>query len=197
VKCRDILQSMLLGSSVAALPAMAADRNRTPATSDSLVAEIEALLRQTEEIWDSQNTSRLKELWDTDDEAPYYLAGEQEDWFIGWDELNRYLDPPPGTPKVTQAIRVRFYDVRARLLAPNLAFAAYWMRTDMKLVFSPQPFGSDNRVASVFRKRPEGWRYLCYTEAFQTPNMYIQKLYEKDISPEYQEFFDQVTKKSR
>jgi len=62
VKRRDILQSMLLGSSVAALPAMAADRNRTPATSDSLVAEIEALLRQTEEIWDSQNTSRLKEL---------------------------------------------------------------------------------------------------------------------------------------
>ncbi|MAF82563.1 MAG: hypothetical protein CL797_00475 [Chromatiales bacterium] len=186
---------MLFGSSVASLPVTAADQILKPVSPDSLVAEIEALLRETEEIWDSQDTSRLKALWDTDDNAPYYLAGEQEDWFVGWDELNRYLDPPPGTPKVTQAIRVRFYNIRARLLAPDLAFAAYWMRTDMKLVFSPQPFGSDNRVASVFRKRPEGWRYLCYAEAFQTPNMYIQKLYEKNISPEYQEFFDQVTKK--
>ncbi len=163
--------------------------------SDSLVAEIEALLRQTEQAWESQDTSQLKALWDVEDDAPYYLAGEQEDWFIGWDELDRYLDPPSGTPKVTQAIRVRFYNVRARLLAPDLAFAGYWMRTDMKLTFAPKPFGSDNRVASVFRRGPDGWRYLCYGEAFQAPNLYIQKLFEKDISPEYPEFFDRVTKK--
>jgi hypothetical protein len=63
------------------------------------------------------------------------------------------------------------------------------MRTDMKLVFQPRPFGSDTRVSAVFRKKPEGWRYVCYTEAFQSPNIYMQKLYEKNISPEYEDFY--------
>ena len=160
-----------------------------------ITAEITAVLRETEAIWDSQDTARLRELWDTDDDSPYYLAGEQEDWFVGWDTINAYLAPPPGSPNITQAIRVRFYDIRARLLAPDLAFAAYWMRTDMKLVFQPKPFGSDNRVASVFRKKPDGWKYLCYTEAFQAPTMYFQKLFEKDVSPEYEAFYNQIMKK--
>jgi SnoaL-like domain len=196
MKRRDMLQTMLLGSSVAAFSATAGEQNSEPTGNDTLVTEIEALLRQTEQAWDSQDTTRLKELWDTDDDHPYYLAGEQEDWFVGWEELNRYLDPPPGTPKVTQAIRVRFYNIRARLLAPDLAFAAYWMRTDMKLIFTPKPFGSDNRVSAVFRKKEDGWKYVCYAEAFQAPNLYFQKLFEKDVSPEYQEFFDQAMKKS-
>jgi len=107
-------------------------------------------LRKTEAIWDSQNTAALRDLWDTEDAEPFYLAAEQDDWFVGWDAINSYLAPPPGSPKVTQAIRVRYYDVHARLLAPDLAFAAFWMRTDMKLVFQPRPFGSDTRVAAVF-----------------------------------------------
>jgi len=83
MKRRELLHSMLLGSSVAALPAAAAEQNRQTAGSDTLSTEIEALLRQTEQAWDSQDTSRIKALWDTDDESPYYLAGEQEDWFVG------------------------------------------------------------------------------------------------------------------
>jgi len=162
----------------------------------AITEEITALLRDTEKVWDSQDTTRMRELWDTDDDEPYYLAGEQEDWFVGWDAFNAYLSPPPGAPQITEAIRVRFYNIRARLLAPDLAFAAYWMRTDMKLVFQPKPFGSDNRVSSIFRRKPSGWKYVCYTEAFQAPSMYFQKLFEKDVSPEYQDFFNQVTKKS-
>ena len=154
-----------------------------------VTAEITELLRRTEAIWDSQDTAKLLELWDTDDPEPFYLAGEQPDWFAGWDAIRAYLDPPSGSPPVTEAIRVRFYDIRVRLLAPDLAFAAYWMRTDMKLVFQPKPFGSDNRVSAVFRRKPEGWRYLCYTEAFETPTVYLQKLFELNISPEYAAFY--------
>jgi hypothetical protein len=200
---RGFLRSFFAGTSAAALfsiggpevaAAKAADSGLS-STNESVTAEITALLRETEAIWDSQDTARLRDLWDTEDPDPYYLAGEQENWFAGWDAINGYLAPPAGSPKVTEAIRVRFYDVSARLLAPDLAFAAYWMRTDMKLIFAPKPFGSDNRVSSVFRRKPEGWRYVCYTEAFQAPTIYMQKLAEKDISPEYPEFYDKVTGK--
>ena len=197
---RGFLRSLFAGTSAAALfSAGVSAANSTPsrlsAENETLTAEITGLLRETEAVWDSQDTARLRDLWDTEDPDPYYLAGEQENWFAGWDAINGCLAPPAGSPKVTEAIRVRFYDIRARLLAPDLAFAAYWMRTDMKLIFAPKPFGSDNRVSSVFRRKPEGWRYVCYTEAFQAPTIYMQKLAEKDISPEYREFYDKVTEK--
>ena len=177
---RDFVSGMLAG---------AATTSSSASAGTDITAEITALLRKTEALWDTQDTKRLRDLWDLDDNAPFYLAGEQEDWFVGWDELNNYL-APEGGPKITQAIRVRFYNIRARLLAPDLAFAAYWMCTDMKLVFQPKPFASDNRVAAVFRRKPEGWRYLTYTEAFQAPNMYMNTLMEKDVADDYQNFFD-------
>ena len=188
---RGFLKNLLAGFSGAGLTAAA---QNTAWASGDINAEITAVLRQTEQRWDSQNTASLKELWDTDDSEPFYLAGEQDNWFTGWEQLNAYLDPKGG-PKITQAIRVRFYDIQARLLSDELAFAAYWMRTDMKLVFQPKPFASDNRAAAIFRRKPEGWRYVAYMEAFQAPNMYINKLMEKDVAADYQEFFDEVTKK--
>jgi hypothetical protein len=186
---RSFIATVLAGLTGPALSATATAKQ----TNEDVTAGITELLRETEKRWDSQDTSSLKELWDTDDPDPFYLAGEQDDWFVGWEELNAYLDPKGG-PKITQAIRVRFYDIKARLLAPDLAFAAYWMRTDMKLIFQPKPFGSDNRVSAVFRRKPEGWRYLAYAEAFQAPNMYMNHLMEKDVPDDYQEFFDAVEK---
>ena len=179
---------------IAGALATTAGATATTASPEGVTTEITALLRETEKLWDTQDTALLRELWDQDDSEPFYLAGEQDDWLVGWEALNSYLAPKQG-PKITQAIRVRFYNIRARLLAPDLAFAAYWMRTDMKLVFQPKPFASDNRVSAVFRRKPEGWRYLAYTEAFQAPNMYINHLMEKDVAEDYQTFFDEVEKR--
>lgn len=179
MKRRDVLMALAAGVTAPVTPAAVSGES-------DVTAAITAVLRQTEERWNAQDTAGLRELWDRDDDQPFYLAGEQDDWFVGWPALDGYLVPQ--TRPVTQGIRVRFYDIRARLLTPDLAFAAYWMRTDMKLVFAPKPFGSDNRVSAVFRRKPEGWRYLCYAEAFQAPTMYMQKLMEKDVSPDYDEF---------
>jgi hypothetical protein len=192
MKRRNFITTLLASITGSALSATATAKQ--PPTGD-ITAEITALLRETEKRWDTQDTASLKELWDTDDAEPFYLAGEQANWFVGWDQLNDYLNPNSG-PKVTQAMRVRFYDIKARLLAPDLAFAGYWMRTDMKLIFQPKPFASDNRVSAVFRRKPEGWRYLAYAEAFQAPNMYMNHLMEKDVADDYQEFFDKVTGKN-
>jgi hypothetical protein len=191
MKRRNFLSTFLGGAAGTAIANIGA---AAPASNEAVTAEITELLRETEKRWDSQNTASLKELWDTADPDPFYLAGEQDNWFVGWNQLDEYLDPRGG-PKITQAIRVRFYDIKAKLLAPDLAFAAYWMRTDMKLVFQPEPFGSDNRVSAVFRRKADGWRYVAYTEAFQAPNMYMNHLMEKDVSDDYQEFFDKVTGK--
>ena len=195
MKRREFLRNVFAGTAATAAfgnGAASLAGNSDAVNSTNITTEIEAVLRRTEAIWDSQDVAGLRELWDMDDPDPYYLAGEQDHWFVGWAEVNAYL-APEGAPKITEAIRVRFYDISVRLLAPDLAYAAYWMRTDMKLVFQSKPFGSDNRVSSVFRKKPEGWRYLCYAEGFQSPTIYMQKLFERDVSPDYQEFYERVT----
>ena len=190
---RDCVLGLATGASLAAMDMSTAATGPPPANAD-LATEIVALLRQTEDLWNAQDTSRLRELWDTDDPEPFYLAGEQDNWFAGWQAINDYL-APVGKPKITEAFRVRFYDIRVRRLADDLAFAAYWMRTDMKVVFSPKAFGSDNRVSAVFRRKPAGWRYTCYAEAFQAPTIYIQKLFEKDVAPGYPEYYEKTTGK--
>ena len=161
-----------------------------------LDAEIRSLLDDTEAAWNSQDWSNLRALWDSEDPNPFYLAGEQDDWFVSWPAVDDYLGQD-GQGDITEAIRVRFYNVRTRRLSDDLAFAGYWMRTDMKLKFAPRPFGSDNRVSAVFRRRPEGWRYLCYTEAFQAPNLYFQRLFEKDVSDDYDAFYREVKARRR
>ncbi len=79
-------------------------------------------------------------------------------------------------------------------LTAYISSAAFGMRTDMKLFVAPKPSGSYNRASAVFRKKPEGWRYFCYTESFQLPIVYLQNLYELNVSPDYQKFYDQTLK---
>jgi hypothetical protein len=160
-----------------------------------LVAEIEALLRETETAWNSQDFYRWLNLWDADDARPFYLAAEEKDFFRRRDQLKKYLDPN-GAATVTEAIRVTFSNVSARWLTNDLAFAAYHMSSEMKLVFAPKPFISRLRATSVLRRKPEGWRYICYTEAFQSPTMYFQGLIENAVPDDYAEYYTQVTGKS-
>ena len=100
MKRRGFLQQLLFGASATTLlpieTSVAVDTDNKTVSPD-LTAEIKALLRQTEAIWDSQDTAALRDLWDTDDTEPFYLAGEQDDWFVGWNAINAYLAPPPGT----------------------------------------------------------------------------------------------------
>lgn len=149
--------------------------------------EIEQVFRQYESIWDSQDYGRLKECWDTDDPEPFYLAEEQADWRYGWDAVERYWVPAPGKSAL-ESIWMRYRDIRTKQIAPDLAIAACWVRHDMKLRGPMQPTGGDARVMSVFRRKPEGWRFIAYAEGPMSPVLFMHKLYEMNVSPEFAEF---------
>jgi hypothetical protein len=157
-----------------------------------LTAEIEALLLETAAAWNSQDFTRWIALWDADDTRPFYLAAEEDDFFVRREQLHKYVDPDSPATKIAQGIRVGFSNIRARRLTDDLAFAAYHMRSEMKLAFVDKPFISILRATSVLRRKPEGWRYICYTEAFQSPTMYFQKLIQNAVPEDYPEFFEKV-----
>jgi hypothetical protein len=157
----------------------------------TLVKEIEDMLRQTEVLWDTQKYGDLIKLWDPNEETPFYLAEEEDDWKIGWDELKKYWEPVPGKRKAA-AIRMRFSNVRAKMIAPDLAYGTFEIRFDMKLYGPMKAFGETGRGSAIFRKTSEGWRYISYAESPLAPLKYMQTLYEKNLHPEFNDFHDNI-----
>ncbi|CAG0945383.1 hypothetical protein GPROT2_03183 [Gammaproteobacteria bacterium] len=145
-------------------------------------AEVQALIHATAEAWNSQDFSRVLALWDADEPLPFYLAEEQQDWFIGWDALRAYLAPPRPSPAV-QGIREDMRDIHVKFPAPGLAIAAWWMHFEMKIIGRP-PIGEEVRVSAVLRRTAAGWRYIHWAESPMTATRYMTKLMERDVDQE-------------
>ena len=146
------------------------------AKDQQLTAEIDAALNDYEALWDRQNPAELAEMWDRDDDQPFYLAEEQDEWRIGWEQLMGYFDPPGES--TTESIRMRFDGVQARSLSDDLAFAKFWIRFDTKMDFLPNPIGTDARASAIFRKTDDGWKLITWAESPGSPILYVQRLYK-------------------
>lgn len=155
----------------------------TPADIQAAVqAEVTAVIHETAERWNSQDFASVLGLWDPDEATPFYLAEEQRQWFIGWEALRNYLDPPKPTP-VVQGIREEMRNIHVKLIGPDLALAAWEMHFEMKII-GRQPIGEEGRVSAVLRKTPQGWRYIHWAESPMTAGMYLQTLMEKEVDQE-------------
>jgi hypothetical protein len=151
-------------------------------------ADVTAVIKDTAERWNSQDYATLLELWDPNEPFPTYLAEEQAQWFVGWDRLRGYLDPPRPNP-IVEAIREDMYNIQVKLIAPDLAIAVWEMHFEMKTIGS-NPIGEEVRVSAVLRNTRDGWRYIHWAESPKTAMVYIEDLYEKDVAPGWPEYFE-------
>ncbi len=158
-------------------------------------AAVRAVVHETAERWNSQDFGSVLELWDPNEAFPTYLAEEQSQWFIGWDRLRGYLDPPKPNP-VIQAIRESMSDIAVKQIAPDLAIAVWYMHFEMKVIAS-KPIGEDVRVSAVLRSTPDGWRYIHWAESPKTAMVYIEDLFEKDVEPGWDEYFEGAQQRKR
>ncbi len=154
----------------------------TPAAADAGDAtrvEVIAVIHATAEAWNSQEFSRVLELWDPAEPVPFYLAEEQDDWLIGWERLRAYLAPAQPSPAV-QGIREEMRDIHVKFPAPGLALAAWWMHFEMKII-GRRPIGEDVRVSALLRRTSAGWRYIHWAESPLTAPVYLAKLMERNV----------------
>jgi len=155
-----------------------------PADVEAAVIEV---IHDTAARWNSQDFATLLELWDPNEPFPTYLAEEQAQWFVGWERLRGYLDPPRANP-VVEAIREEMHDIQVKQIAPDLAIAVWEMHFEMKTIGS-NPIGEEVRVSAVLRNTKDGWRYIHWAESPKTAMVYIEDLYEKDVAPGWDEFY--------
>jgi len=166
-----------------------------PAVPDDVRAGVTALVEETANRWNSQDFATLLGLWDPAERYPTYLAEEQAEWFVGWDRLRAYLDPPRPIP-VIEAIRMFAEDVRVKQIAPDLAIGIWNWHFEMKTIGS-NPVGEDVRVSGVFRKTENGWRFIHYAESPKTAAVYLEDLMEKEVRPGWDEFYEQAKQRKR
>lgn len=166
----------------------------TPDNSE-LVAEIEAELRKQEEIWNSQDYQRIRELWDHDDPEPWFVAAELDETIIGWPALNNYLAPEESG---LAAFRWGFSNVHARLLSDDVVLAVcdHWF--EFELVFGNQaPKSGFDRLLLVYKRKPDGWKQILYANCPHSFETHARKLVERNVRPDFAEFREEAIKKRR
>jgi hypothetical protein len=162
------------------------------ANADSeLVSDMAVFFGDYGALWNTQDFSRLKELWDHAEERPFYLPEEQADFRIGWEGLDAYWAQDPNRPSV-EAMFVKYHVSDAKLLAPDVAQVIGWLHNDMKPAGRAPAIGGDCRFTAILRRRAHGWRLVSYIEAQTTALALVQKMYERNVSPEFEAFRRQL-----
>jgi hypothetical protein len=68
----------------------------------------------------------------------------------------------------------------------------------MKLVGERhKPRAGFDRCLAIFRKKPEGWRFILYAQCPLGPETYVRTLLEKIVSPEFSDFRKKVLEKEQ
>ena len=153
-------------------------------------AGVVATLMETEKRWNSQDFATILELWDEDQEVPTYIAEEQAQWFVGWERLRGYLDPPRPNPAI-EALRMDYYDIQVKQIAPDLAIAIWYLHFEMKVIAS-NPIGEEVRASGVFRKKDDGWKWIHYAESPITAGVFLENLMETQVRDDWDEFYEEA-----
>jgi hypothetical protein len=154
------------------------------AAGGALQAEIEAVLRRTESIWNSQHFYHLKDVWDGADPEPWYIPEEIRTPFYSWPEIEKYWGPER---RVLRAFRWGFGNLRVKALAPDLALALFDHYYELELALGktpPPPTAGFDRCLTIFRKTTDGWRHILYAQCPYGPDLYIREMAKRVGTPE-------------
>jgi hypothetical protein len=157
---------------------------------DDVFDAIDEVLKRTREIWNSQDFARLKEVWDADDPEPWYVPEEIETPFFSWPQIEKYWNPGR---KVLKGFRWDYSNLRVKQLAPDLVLALFDHFYEIELIFGPQePTAGFDRVLTLFRKTPDGWRHILYAQCPLGPETYVRALRKTIVRPDFESFRDNL-----
>ena len=162
--------------------------NLSFAANEEAKSEIIELINETKRIWDTQNYSDLKTLWDTDDKNPLYIPEERVDFPTDWKSLEKYWDPVPGR-KILEGIRNDYSNIKIKLISDEVAIIVMDLHYDLKIINS-NPLSGFDRVMCVVVKKDGQWKYSAYIEAPMNPMSQVYLMWKKSEINDDPEYFD-------
>lgn len=150
--------------------------------------EMREFFDEYEARWNSGQYASLGDFWDRDDDQPFYRPMEVDGYIAGWPALQRYWEPRPGVSFI-EALNFRYTNLRAKLVAPDVAVVMSDFQWDLKLKGGEyaKPMSGRDPVITVLRKKPEGWRMCAYVESCMHPSVYVKKICDLAVRPAFVE----------
>ena len=162
--------------------------NTSFASDEDIKNEILGLIEETKRIWDTQNYSNLKSLWDAEDNNPLYIPEEKVDFPTDWNSLERYWNPVPGK-KILDGIRNDYSNIKIKLISKEVAIILMDLNYDLKVINS-QPLSGFDRVMCVVVKKDGDWKYSAYIEAPMNPMSQVYLMWKNAENKNDPEYFD-------
>ena len=162
--------------------------NTSFASDEDIKNEILDLIQETKRIWDTQNYSNLKSLWDAEDNNPLYIPEEKVDFPTDWNSLERYWNPVPGK-KILDGIRNDYSNIKIKLISKEVAIIIMDLNYDLKVINS-QPLSGFDRVMCVVVKKDGDWKYSAYIEAPMNPMSQVYLMWKNSENKNDPEYFD-------
>jgi ketosteroid isomerase-like protein len=150
---------------------------------NTLDAEIATVLDELCRRWSALELASIEALWDPGEAMPYALPQEARAPVIGWPALREYWSR--AAARLRRA-SMRWWDLNAKLLGPDLAVALYRMHWNGDIVGFDGLVGIDSRVTVVFRRREGRWRICHYVEAPAAPMLHLMKYYAQSVDPGFE-----------
>ena len=162
--------------------------NTSFASDEDIKNEILDLIQETKRIWDTQNYSNLKSLWDAEDNNPLYIPEEKVDFPTDWNSLERYWNPVPGK-KILDGIRNDYSNIKIKLISKEVAIILMDLNYDLKVINS-QPLSGFDRIMCVVVKKDGDWKYSAYIEAAMNPMSQVYLMWKNAENKNDPEYFD-------
>ena len=162
--------------------------NTSLASDEDIKSEILELIQETKRIWDTQNYSDLKSLWDSEDNTPLYIPEEKVDFPTDWNSLERYWNPVPGK-KILDGIRNDYSNIKIKLISKEVAIIIMDLNYDLKVINS-QPLSGFDRIMCVVVKKNGDWKYSAYIEAPMNPMSQVYLMWKNAENKNDPEYFD-------
>ena len=162
--------------------------NTSFASDENIKNEILDLIQETKRIWDTQNYSNLKSLWDAEDNNPLYIPEEKVDFPTDWNSLERYWNPVPGK-KILDGIRNDYSNIKIKLISKEVAIILMDLNYDLKVINS-QPLSGFDRIMCVVVKKDGDWKYSAYIEAPMNPMSQVYLMWKNAENKNDPEYFD-------
>ena len=162
--------------------------NTSFASDENIKSEILELIQETKRIWDTQNYSDLKSLWDPEDNNPLYVPEEKVEFPTDWNSLERYWNPVPGK-KILDGIRNDYSNIKIKLISKEVAIIIMDLNYDLKVINS-QPLSGFDRIMCVVVKKNGVWKYSAYIEAPMNPMSQVYLMWKNSDKKNDPEYFD-------
>lgn len=153
---------------------------------DEVMAELAEVLEQRQAIYDEDPNASPRvfdELW-LDSGDVVLMSEEFYQIFFGQAQVEPYFNPPEAN---LYAMRMRFSNLEATMLAEGLATATYHLRYDMHPV-GKLAMGGWSRMLTVFRETDEGWKIQAEVQLPMSMISQSRRLHELAVSDDFADF---------